>query len=137
MSMRPLLLIPAFLTLTALLAGCGPGAPVPVPVHGKVTLDGTPLAEGQIAFITPGQVPEFIEIRGGTFEGRAKWGPRRVEIAAYRPYQIPADIPKSMHGMMEGGKENYLPDRYHSNSTLTAEVSPDGPNEFNFELTSK
>jgi len=135
--MYNLILIPSFLALTAILAGCAPATPVPVPVHGKVTLDGTLLAEGQIAFITPGQVPEFIDIRGGTYEGSVKWGPRRVEIAAYRPYQIPPEIPKSMHGMMEGGKENYLPDRYHSNSTLTAEVSPNGPNEFNFELTSK
>jgi len=129
--------VTSFLLLAIILSGCGPKVPVPVPVHGKVTLDGKPLAEGQIVFITPGQVPEFIDIRDGTYDGRAKWGPRRVEVAAYRPYQIPADIPKSMHALMEGGKENYLPDRYHTKSTLTAEILADGPNEFNFELSSK
>jgi hypothetical protein len=125
------------LIIVASLAGCGPREPVPVPVHGKVTLDGTPLLEGQIAFITPGQVPELIDIRRGTYDGMAKWGSRRVEIIAYRPYQIPPDTPKHLIPLMEGGKENYLPDRYHTKSTLTAEIRPDGPNEFNFELTSK
>lgn len=120
-----------------LLCGCGPGVPVPVPVHGKVTLDGVPLAEGKIAFVTTGQVPEFIDIRGGTYDGKAKWGTRKVEIAAYRPYQIPPEVPKSMHALMVGGKENYLPDRYHSKTTLSAEILADGPNEFNFELASK
>ncbi|MCE9567832.1 MAG: hypothetical protein K8U57_38020 [Planctomycetes bacterium] len=129
--------IMAFLVLASIISGCGPGVPTPVPVHGKVTLDGKPLAEGQIAFVTPGQVPEFIDIRDGSYDGKAKWGSRKVEIAAYRPYQIPADIPKSMHGLMEGGKENYLPDRYHSKTTLSAEILASGPNEFNFELSSK
>jgi len=128
-------LIPALILFAA--AGCGSNTPVPVPVHGKVTVDGTPLKEGQISFITPGQVPEVIEIKDGIYDGLATWGARRVEVGAYRPYNIPPDVPKSMHPLMQGGKENYLPEKYNYKSTLAAEVAASGPNEFNFELSSK
>lgn len=117
--------------------GCGPGEPSPVSVHGKVTLDGSPLEDGQISFITPGQVPEMIEIKDGMYNGNVKWGTRRVEIAKYRPYQIPPEVPKSMHPLMKDGKENYLPEKYHRESELSAEVQAKGPNEFNFDLFSK
>jgi hypothetical protein len=129
--------IPSLAASLLILAGCGPREPVPVPVRGTVTLDGAPLAEGKISFITPGQVPETIDITNGTFDGMAKWGQRRVEIAAYRPYRIPPDVPKSMHPLMKDGKENYLPTKYHRDSELTADVKAEGPNEFTFALTSK
>jgi hypothetical protein len=60
-----------------------------------------------------------------------------VEIAAYRPYQIPPEIPQSMHALMKDGKENYLPEIYHMKSQLTAEITPTGPNTFKFELSSQ
>ncbi|MBA4066878.1 MAG: hypothetical protein C0501_24860 [Isosphaera sp.] len=125
--------------LLALSGGCGSPAadPGPVPVRGTVTLDTAPLADGQVSFITPGQVPETLAVRAGAFEGSVRPGTRRVEVAVYRPYRIPADAPKELHGLMAGGKENYLPDRYHTKSTLTAEVRPDGPNEFRFDILSK
>ena len=119
-----------------LLVGCGPRVVLPVPVRGTVTLDGKPLREGQISFITPGQVPEILDVEDGRFEGDVKPGEKRVEIAAYRPLRIPADVPASMRLLMEGGKENYLPARYHSNSTLTETVHEAGDSEFQFTLTS-
>ncbi len=128
---------PALLMLSVFALGCGSGEPVPVPVRGTVTLDGVALAEGQISFITPGQVPEVIDIKNGSFDGKAKWGNRRVEIAAYRPVRITPDVPKHVIPLMEGGKENYMPDKYHKNSTLSADVQASGPNEFKFELLSK
>jgi hypothetical protein len=117
--------------------GCGPREPKPVPVRGTVTLDGKPLPEGQIAFITPGNPPELLDVRGGAFDGLAMPGDRRVEVAAYRPVRITPDIPKHLHALMADGKENYLPDRYHRQSTLSAEVRDPGPNEFTFELNTK
>lgn len=126
------------LALAVLLsAGCEPKGPYPVPVKGTVTLDGKPLAEGVISFVDLGDVPELIDVKDGVFNGRAKWGQRRIEIAAYRPYQIPKEVPESMHALMQGGKENYLPERYHLKSELTAEVTKNGPNEFSFAVTSK
>lgn len=118
------------------LSGCRNGEPYPVPVSGTVTLDGKPMKDGEIAFVTLGQVPEPVVITDGKFNGKVLWGKRRIEFAAYRPYQIPADIPESMHALMKDGKENYLPERYHRNSELTAEVLESGPNQFSFALTS-
>lgn len=123
------------LVFTLLLAGCG-GKDRPVAVQGKVTLDGKPLEKGKISFITPGQVPEQLEIAQGTFQGKVKAGKRRVEIGAYRPYQIPPEVPESMRPLMQGGEENYLPDAYHTNSTLEANVTPGGDNQFTFPLIS-
>jgi hypothetical protein len=119
------------------LAGCGPAAVKPVPVTGTVTLDGKPLQEGRISFITPGQVPELIEIEEGRFEGMAKPGVRRVEIAAYRPVRIGPEVPEAIRPLMKDGKENYLPARYHRNSELTQTVAESGDNDFRFDLTSK
>jgi predicted small lipoprotein YifL len=117
--------------------GCGASGPYPVPVKGEVTLDNQPLSEGVISFISLGEVPETVVIHNGTFSGKATWGKRRVEIAAYRPYQIPPEIPQSMHALMKDGKENYLPEIYHMKSQLTAEITPTGPNTFKFELSSQ
>jgi len=120
-----------------LFAGCGPKEPIPVAVSGTVNLDGKPLVEGKISFITSGKVPEILDIANGRYEGKVLTGERRVEIAAYRPYQIPPEVPKSMHPLMEGGKENYLLEKYHRESILTASVQPTGANEFVFNLVSK
>lgn len=124
----------AFFSLA--LIGCGSGDR-PVAVSGSVLLDDQPLSSGKISFITPGQVPEQIDIRDGKFTGKAKLGKRRVEIAAYRPYQIPPEVPASMRPLMKGGEENYLPDIYHTRSTLDAEVTSSGPNEFSYKLVSQ
>jgi hypothetical protein len=120
-----------------ILCGCGPREPYPVPVSGTVNLNGKPLAEGVVFFITPGKVPEQLDIKEGQFSGKVKWGQRRVEFAAYRPYRIPPEVPKSMHPLMQGGKENYLPQKYHRDSTLTVEVQETGENTFAFDLVSE
>ena len=117
--------------------GCNPGEPYPVAVQGTVTLDGQPVNDGKISFVTLGQVPETLDVQAGKFNGKARWGQRRVEIAAYRPYQIPADVPAHLHELMKDGKENYLPEKYHRQSTLTANVQQAGLNEFHFDLASQ
>ena len=137
MSIAPPCLLPSLLGATILLGGCAPTGPYPVPVQGTVAFDGKPLDAGKISFITLGQVPEPVDIHNGKFVGQAKWGARRVEIAAYRPYQIPPEIPASMHSMMQDGKENYLPEKYHKQSTLTVDIQQRGKNEFSFELSSQ
>lgn len=117
--------------------GCGPKEPSPVAVAGTVNLDGKPLGEGKIFFVTLGKAPEIVDIAEGRFMGKVLPGDRRIEIAAYRPYQIPPEVPKSMHALMKDGKENYLPRRYHRDSALKAEVKQTGKNEFTFDLESQ
>jgi hypothetical protein len=118
-------------------AGCGQasGQPEPqrFPVHGAVTLDGKPLASGLIYFktIQTGAV-DSAEIKDGKFEGKAQAGDRRVEICSYETVQPAADDP-----MGTVIQRNTLPPRYHLESSLTAKVTQEGPNEFNFELSSR
>lgn len=122
-----------------LLLGCNGGreeAPTH-PVRGTVTLDGRPLPEGEIYFITTssGEI-DILPIKDGEFEGEAKAGNRRVEVHAYRIERPPA--PPDMPGLeLEPQRVEILPPHCHRDSTLTAEITPDGPNEFNYELTSE
>jgi hypothetical protein len=122
-----------FLGLTAALmvaVGCSSG-PRMYKVTGTVTLDGKPLPEGEILFVPddPKYGPDPGKIKDGRFEFKAKAGKKRVEISASRI------LPGGARGA--GGEpvpEEYLPDRYNVHSILTAEVTPNGPNHFAFEL---
>jgi hypothetical protein len=121
------------LAICVMLAGCQRQrtfAPA-YAVRGSVTLDKKPLAEGTIAFISPqsGDL-QAVPIKDGTYEGQARAGARRVEIRAYRPRQGP---PKPM----DPPPVNYLPRRYNSETTLSASVSAEGPNIFDFDLRSQ
>ena len=127
---------PAWLGLLAVLRGvCGLSAAADIcayhPVRGSVTLDKNPLAEGVIAFISPesGDL-QAVPIKDGKYEGRVRAGKRRVEIRAYRPRKGPKKP-------LEPPPTNYLPKRYNSETTLTADVSAQGPNTFDFDLLSK
>jgi len=132
------------------MCGCGGGRPEAkkYPVSGTVTLDGKPLADGVLYFKTPdvGAV-DTIPIKDGQLKGQAQAGKRRVEICAYRESKTPtmyakmAPSPgadgKAAPGMDMVQRENYLPARYNTMSTLTEEVKAGGPNQFTFDLQSK
>lgn len=114
--------------------GCSgePEGPTKAPVQGKVTLDGAALPEGEISFVIPGQVPNVIPIANGEYAGEASVGDNRVEIRVYQEVTTNTE----MYGEMTT-RENTLPDKYNNQSTLAAQVTDDGPNEFSFEVTSK
>lgn len=117
------------------LSGCGANTrpePKRFPVHGTVTLDEKPLAEGQVYFktIATGAV-DSIDIKDGKFTGTAEPGERRVEICAYQTIQAPSNDP-----MNTTTQKNLVAARYNVDSKLTAKVAPDGPNEFTFKVTS-
>jgi len=117
------------------LAGCQKPPPKPVPVNGTVTLDGAPLAEGDVLLLnSAGLAPDTLPVKGGAFQGMAKPGKVRVEIRSYRPAKPPTTpIPQES----TPGPENYLPARYNTESTLTAEVTASGLNPSQFDLKSK
>lgn len=125
--------LPAIVCLGVLVvwsAGCS-GGPRMRQVSGQVTLDGKPVPEGDILFKpAAGSLgPDAGRIRDGMFAFLAKEGKHRVEISASRI------LPGGARGA--GGEpvpEEYIPERYHSNSELTAEVTSAGPNRFDFKL---
>lgn len=116
-------------------AGCGP-ADSRVAVEGSVTLDGRPLAEGQVIFV-PNEKSlgaEGAAIAAGRFTIRVHPGPHRVEIVSMAREERP--VPAG--GLPEQGItfRNLVPSRYNEKSTLTADVAPAGSSRLDFELTS-
>lgn len=115
--------------------GCGGGAakgPELTQVKGKVELDGKAMDDGEVMFLLPGQVPDTFQVKGGSFTGKAKVGKAKVEIRAYRPGK-----PNPMYKDKEPSPENYLPAKYNTESTLAADVSAGGANDFKFEVKSR
>jgi hypothetical protein len=101
------------------------------PVHGAVTLDAKPVPEGMISFMSPenGDL-QALPIKEGKYEGQVRPGRRRVEIRAYLPRSGPRKP-------LEPPPTNYLPARYNAETTLSADVTDQGPNSFDFPLRSK
>jgi hypothetical protein len=90
------------------------------------------MAEGVVSFRTIATgVNESFDIKEGEFTGKAADGERRVEI-----YLLKA-VPIEVAGVRGEVRRNVLPTRYGMKSKLTAKVTPEGPNEFKFEVTSK
>jgi hypothetical protein len=111
--------------------GCGAGNGK-VPISGVVTFDGSPMPDGYITF-TPegGGTPEAAPIAAGKFELGVKPGVHRVEVEASRFVGEKNPI------MGLQPREQYVPARYNSETTLRSEVTPSGENAFTFDLASK
>ena len=122
------------LMATMLLVGCGGGnaASAKHPVKGTVTLDGQPMAEGTIFFRTAstGSV-DSGPIVNGQFSLDAEAGSRSVEIAAYKM------VTTGEGEMATENSVNWIPARYNTSTTLSAEVTTSGANEFSFNVTSQ
>jgi predicted small lipoprotein YifL len=125
--MRSLSLIALLLIVVA---GCGPGGPKRFPVSGTVTMpDGSLLADGKIAFMTAdGTQPDGGAIKNGKYSFNALPGKKKVEITATR--EVGAPDPS----MGAPRKEQYIAAEFNTETTLEAEVTAKGPNEFNFKV---
>lgn len=130
----------AGLTCLAIFIGCsrrGRVEPPRHPVSGTVTLDGSPLAEGAILFLSPelGLI-DRVPILDGRFQGLAAAGKRRVEFSVVKEMPF-TGVPMPGIPAPKTVPTQILPARYHAESTLSADVVPAGPNAFSFELRSK
>lgn len=117
--------------LVLVVGGCGSGDGK-VPVTGMVTFDGNPMPDGYVIF-TPegGGTPVAGPILDGKFAFSALPGNHRVEIEASRFVG-----PKNpIMGLRP--REQYVPARYNSASTLRQEVKAQDTNVFDFSLSSK
>ncbi|MDY3552129.1 hypothetical protein R5W24_001209 [Gemmata sp. JC717] len=104
--------------------GCGSGSGL-TKVSGKVTYNGEPVKEGRILFRNTGgdQKAYSGAIADGTYQLECEPGQMRVEVTASRV--IPGKFKKGENGEPDPipVAEMYIPAKYNSNSTLTAEVS--------------
>lgn len=129
------------ISVLSLCFGCGPKV---IRIGGNVTYDGKPIEAGTIEFIpiegTAGP-STGAAIKAGRYDcvanaGVAPGGRYQVRISAL------AKTGKTVPNTFEPGgpplelSENYIPEAYSSNSTLTAVLSTDStPNTFDFQLT--
>jgi hypothetical protein len=115
--------------------GCGPKGPGVIKVTGQVTFDGAPLPEGAITFKRAGDLKAFSgEIKNGTYEVPCEEGNMAVEIFASR--EVPGKFDTSNPGVKVPLKEQYIPAKYNTATTLNAKVDGDHKS-FSFELKSK
>jgi len=116
-----------------LLAGCGPSGPAMYPVSGKVTFNGETLPDGYVTFTSKDRSTRDAAgpIVDGEYSFEAEAGEYdvRVESSQY------VDTPNPVMGM--NPKVNIIPEKYNDQTTLTATVTPDGNNTFDFPLTDK
>jgi hypothetical protein len=119
--------------------GCSDG-PKRMPVKGTVSLDGQPLATGNLLMTPLKKGPVAgCDIQNGSFEMPSERGPGpgeyRVEITAYRP--TGKKVYDSDFNASTETLEPIVPARYNTASELTATVSAETENEFKFDLKSK
>lgn len=117
-----------FVLLLSAVTGCNKASNSDLaPVHGRVTLDGQPLANTSVAFQVPGKsLSGGFTDEHGDYEVTYKRG---VKGAIIGMNQI--TILQDMRG---SSRPQTVPARYNQNSELQRDVKP-GDNEINFELT--
>ena len=116
--------------LLATAGGCRHSGAVTFPITGTVTYNGKPLPNGSIVLL-PVSGPSAADpgtIRDGRFAFAARAGKKKVEIRATR------EVGPVIRSMGARDKQSYIPGQYNSQTTLTAEVVPDGSNQFVFDL---
>jgi hypothetical protein len=113
-------------------AGCESEAPR-YEVTGTVTFEGAPIEEGSISFVPEekGLSPDAGRIEKGRYSIEVRPGRKQVQIRASRPLPPERQDPHSEMGPLY---EDYIPAQYNSQTTLSAEVTADGKNEFSFDL---
>lgn len=136
---------PVVFALLVLAAGCGKGDPAPIPVSGKVTLDGGKVpGPGFIYFTTDGS-GKVVTSRPGTAEFDAEGNYRAKTFAdgdGLLPgrYQLRVDCWKTAPNMDGKPVVSFLPPRYQNaaESKLELTVEPDAkPITHNIDLSSK
>ena len=128
--------------LLGLVLGCEKGDGLDrASVDGKVTLDGTPVEKGAIAFIPTGDTKGPAvggEILKGEYSIPSAEGPvmgrHRVEIRASRKTGEMVQAPMAAEGEMVEKIVEGVPKQYNSESTLEKEIKA-GKNVHDFELT--
>jgi len=117
------------------LFGCGTRSgrvePKRVPVAGIVSVDGKPLESGRIYFKVPSLgLLDFGQITEGRFTAKAIPGRCKVELSVTERMTVT----QPGLGDFEAAREK-LPPHLNDESTLFAEVTEQGPNEFKFDVS--
>jgi hypothetical protein len=129
-------------------SGCSPKSGVnTLPVSGTVKLDGVALDQGVIQFEPqpPGgkAVNAATPIKDGKYQfpagaGGLLPGTYRVLVSSVSSAPaLPSDPIKAMEQASQPPPPDRIPRKFNVESTLQAVVKADGPNNFDFDLSSK
>ena len=121
--------------------GCGRNPLGRLAVSGNVTLNGQPLEQGNIAFEPTDRqngVASGTNIKDGTFSVPTEKGlpPGTYVVRIYsavHPKTGPAEDAAGGTGDI-GPAVQIIPPEYNTRSEQTVEVTPEGPNEFTFDV---
>lgn len=122
------------------LSGCGRAADgvTRVPVSGKVTFSGEPVADGEIRLVAEdGKRTDAGRIKEGAYSLQAVPGKKRVEIYATKEdpsKKVPSAVTP---GGFEPVREMYIPEKYNAKTALKADVTETGSNSFDYPLDAK
>lgn len=112
--------------LATLLIGCG--KPAPNIVSGSVTMNGTPVEQGEIMFL-PSDGKGTVAagpIVNGAYSMECQPGDKSVKITATKEQGIAPDgLPNYV---------SYIPAKYNTKTTLTAKVAAGNKDKFDFDL---
>lgn len=119
------------LLVGVLLAGCEQAEITRYKIVGKVSLDGQPLADGEVLFIPADGIgpSDACPIVNGEFEGQVAPGAKRVQVNSTKDTGkvAPDGLPDY---------RNIIPRQYNVESTLTAEISKGDDSPLVFDLKS-
>jgi hypothetical protein len=107
-------------------------APPMVPVKGTVKLDNKPMSEGAISFEVSGQPPKSIDIKAGEYSGEAFVGKNKVHVTLMKKGPAATTDPNTFTSINGVAAQFSGP-----GTTLGAEVSKGGGNDFKFEVKSR
>ena len=122
--------------VAGLLAGCGSSGPKRYGVSGTVTWKGQPVKSGTINFRAENGECGGAQITDGKYEIPAAAGLPEGKYQVAISYPNPkAPAPKEDEAPGEFTEPaDLLPDRYHENTELTAEINPESSNDVSFDL---
>ena len=126
----------ALFACAVLNVGCDHG-PKHYRVAGTVTLDGTPVPDGEIIFFpSEGGPPDCGPIEAGAFAFDCVAGSKRVQITATRAHPT-RKVAGFKPGVWVPAPVNYIPERYRGpDSELKIEVPRGGDEQVKFDLKS-
>jgi hypothetical protein len=147
---RTFLLMFCLTVVAPFIGGCGgKSGPPRFAAEGTVLLDGAPLPAGVIRFIPEGTnkgPAASATIQNGKFSLDASSGPvagqHRVEIEAtgYEGFAVDDEQAYAQKATTTRGPvipQNPIPPTYNRQSTLSKTITAEGPNTFEFNLSSK
>jgi hypothetical protein len=129
-------------TVVCALSGCEPRSDR-LAVSGKITLDDMPLSGASIRFTSIGErkIATGAMVENGEYHIPQEKGlpPGTYHLEIYAPDN---DAPPIMMRNTPGGPgiptaPERIPAEYNVDSDKTIEVTPEGDNEFNFEITTR